>query len=266
MQKSLYPFLVLFLTLSIGWVSVLGKTVEQQITEKDVGAFSKHNRSCLIGCFRRRLPGFSCLSCKESVSSPFEQSESQDFDFNWNLVKPVKLEVNNSQRRDSVITRTPNESPLVSRSNSRCRNNSNSTQDSFHSHSEKSVFSIKMEEEENVVEVKVANVEDEMLAYSVDDLTVERLPYFDDDIAAFKQNLKDTIDAINSLCVTYKNEFTTEKKDEWKNLKTSTINNAKTYTNAMFKKAYELRASLPSQEVVSPRPVESSGNNDDFDV
>ena len=269
MQKRLYPFLVLFLTLPIGWVCVLGKTVEQQNTEKDVGAFSNRNRSCLIGCFRERLPGFSCLSCNESVSSPFDQSESQTFDLNRNLVKPVKLEGNNSQRRESVITRTPNESPLGSRSNSpsRTRTSSNSTQESFHS--EKSTFSTfnqilsnKMEEEENIVEIKVANVEDKMLAYSVDDLTVERLPYFDDDIASFKLTLEETIAAINSLCVTYKNEVNDEKKTEWKTLKTTTINNAKIYTNAMYKKAYELRASLPSQEEVRSRSVEGTGNDD----
>ena len=97
----------------------------------------------------------------------------------------------------------------------------------------------------------------------MDDLTVERLTYFDDDIASFKLSLEETIAAINSLCVTYKNELNNEKKTEWKTLKTTTMNNAKIYTNAMYKKAYELRAALPSQEVLS-RSVESTGNNDDF--
>ena len=42
-------------------------------------------------------------------------------------------------------------------------------------------------------------------------------------------------------------------------IKTTTINNAKIYTNAMYKKAYELRASLPSQEEVRSQAQNAMG-------
>ena len=106
-----------------------------------------------IECFRSCLP--DCRrNCRalSSYSSPV-QSGSQAFRTgnNYSLM-PDDLDIN--LRRESVITKTPTDTPLVTPSGSPVRSQ-NSEEESFHSDSEASVFSnasnsriVKMEAEE----------------------------------------------------------------------------------------------------------------------
>ena len=118
---------------------------------------------------------------------------------------PDNLDLNS--RRESVITKTPTDTPLVTPSGSPVRSQ-HSEEESFHSDSEASVFSnasnsriVKMEAEEINTALKVAEVEDAIIGFPISDFTQDRVQFFEREISSFKSVYKEAIKQINSLCL-----------------------------------------------------------------
>ena len=128
---------------------------------------------------------------------------------------PDNLDLN--LRRESVITKTPTDTPVVTPLNSPARS-VNSEEESFHSDSEASVFSnasnskiVKMEAEEFATALKVAKVEDAILDFPINDFTEDRVLFFKEEISSFQSKYDEAIEQIVSLCLVHKNDLTEEK-------------------------------------------------------
>ena len=113
MQLSSILTWALFLTPLIGWWCLIGTTVEQQSSGKEKIIGSRKGKKNLPSCL-------SCFRCnRSSTTVQFDQSSSQALcsDLGELQIKPDKLDLN-SIRRESVIFRTPSQSPQDSLSNS----------------------------------------------------------------------------------------------------------------------------------------------------
>ena len=157
---------------------------------------------------------------------------------------PDNLDLNS--RRESVITKTPTDTPLVTPSDSPVRSQ-NSEDDSFHSDSETSVFSnasnsriVKMEAEETNAALKVTEVEDAIVDFPISDFTEDRVPFFDREISSFESVYKEAIKQINSLCLVHKDDLTEDKLNHWKAQKSQIQQKAKDYKKGMYAKLHEL--------------------------
>ena len=157
---------------------------------------------------------------------------------------PDNLDLNS--RRESVITKTPTDTPLVTPSGSPVRSQ-NSEEESFHSDSEASVFSnasnsriVKMEAEEINTALKVAEVDDAIIGFPVSDFTEYRVPFFEREISSFESVYKEAIKQINSLCLVHKDDLSQERVDHWTEQKSQVHQKAKDYKKAMYAKLHEL--------------------------
>ena len=173
---------------------------------------------------------------------------------------PDNLDLNS--RRESVITKTPTDTPLVTPLNSPAR--SLNSEESFHSDSEASVFSnasnsliVKMEAEEIATALKVAKVEDAILDFPINDFNEDRVPFFKEDISSFQSKYDEAIEQINSLCLLYKDDLTQEKVDHWTEQKSQVRQKANDYKKAMYAKLHEL-----SNQNRAAAVNQGEGNND----
>ena len=173
---------------------------------------------------------------------------------------PDNLDLNSI--RESVITTTPTDTPLVTPSNSPVRSQ-NTEEESFHSDSEGSVFLnactsqiVKMEAEEIATALKVAKVEDVIIDFPLEDFTEARVPFFDKEISSFESVYREAIEQINSLCLVHKNDLPENKLNHWIARKSQIQLKAKDYKKAMYARLHEL-----SNQNRAPAFIEGQATN-----
>ena len=236
MQLSSILTWALFLTPLIGWWCLIGTTVEQQSSGKEK----------IIGSRKGKKNPPSCLSCfrcnRLSTTVQFDQSSSQALcsDLGELQIKPDKLDPN-SIRRESVIFRTPSQSPQDSLSDSPPSVIS-------HSSSENSVFFDlpAMEEAVASVKLKLKKVENKMRKLPLANFGPPELILFDSHMTALDDAMEDFLASVDGFCVRYEADLGEENVLEWENKKTTLEIAVVAYQTGMRKKAFELKASNPA--------------------
>ena len=249
MQLSSILTWALFLTSLIGWWCLIGTTVEQQSSRKEKIIGSERSKKNLSSCI-------SCFRCNRlSTTVQFDQSISQALcsDLNKLQSKPGKLDPN-LVRRESVIFRTPSQSPQDSPRNSPPREISESSIES-------SVFvdSPTMDETVASVKLKLKKVENIIRKLPLASFGLSDVEIFDDHMTSLYDAMEDFLASVDVLCVRYETELGEANVQEWETKKTTLETTVVTYQTGMRKKAFDLKASVPA-------PASREDDVDDLDI
>ena len=207
--------------------------------------------------FMKIVSWVSCVSCLWLSCVQVDLSGSQALDYNLNEIdsKSNNLDLQN-QNRESVIFRTPTDSPLNSATTSPSRLSESSSVFSEHTLAGNGILTLNSGSSESVqtqgrhsskmddlifdIHLKQRKLEDVMEDNPVEHLDETEFLFYEESMSSFEKAYDNFLVAIDSLCFKHKDELGEEEVERWQQVQSTTKAKALGYRRKMRKKAVEI--------------------------